>query len=75
MSMPFLCYFSGFATHSLTPLPEGKKTVNVFVASMTGAGVGYFAARAAIAMTLGAVIGLERQWRQRIAVAMTGTST
>jgi putative Mg2+ transporter-C (MgtC) family protein len=30
-------------------------------------GIGYFAARAAIALGLGALIGLERQWRQRMA--------
>jgi putative Mg2+ transporter-C (MgtC) family protein len=41
--------------------------VDEFLASMTRAGVGYFAARAAIALALGAVIGVERQWRQRIA--------
>jgi putative Mg2+ transporter-C (MgtC) family protein len=41
--------------------------MNGLLASMQAAGVGYFAARAAIALVLGAAIGLERQWRQRIA--------
>jgi putative Mg2+ transporter-C (MgtC) family protein len=41
--------------------------MNTFLASMQGVGVGYFAARAVVALILGAAIGLERQWRQRIA--------
>src|SRR5580700_2082413 len=38
-----------------------------FVSSMSAVSVGYFAARAAVALVLGAAIGLERQWRQRTA--------
>jgi putative Mg2+ transporter-C (MgtC) family protein len=38
-----------------------------FTASIPAASVGYFAARAAVALVLGAVVGLERQWRQRMA--------
>jgi putative Mg2+ transporter-C (MgtC) family protein len=38
----------------------------LFAASST-AGVGVFAGRAAIALGLGALVGLERQWRQRMA--------
>jgi putative Mg2+ transporter-C (MgtC) family protein len=38
-----------------------------FLATTSAASVGYFAARAAAALVLGAVIGLERQWRQRMA--------
>jgi putative Mg2+ transporter-C (MgtC) family protein len=38
-----------------------------FVSSMPAVSVGYFAARAAVALVLGAAIGLERQWRQRTA--------
>ena len=38
-----------------------------FLSRMPEASVGYFAARAAVALVLGAVIGLERQWRQRTA--------
>jgi putative Mg2+ transporter-C (MgtC) family protein len=38
-----------------------------FLATTPTLGVGYFAARAAIALLLGAAIGLERQWRQRMA--------
>jgi putative Mg2+ transporter-C (MgtC) family protein len=38
-----------------------------FLSWMPEASVGYFAARAAVALVLGAVIGLERQWRQRTA--------
>ncbi len=37
------------------------------VASGSAIGLGVFAGRALIAMALGAVIGLERQWRQRMA--------
>lgn len=33
--------------------------------SMSGADLGYFAARSVVALALGALIGLERQWRQR----------
>jgi putative Mg2+ transporter-C (MgtC) family protein len=36
-----------------------------FLVSMSAASIGYFAARAAVALILGALIGLERQWRQR----------
>ena len=36
-----------------------------FLASDPAIGVGYFAARAGIALALGALVGLERQWRQR----------
>src|SRR5260370_10960883 len=35
--------------------------------SIPAASVGYFAGRAAVALLLGAVVGLERQWRQRTA--------
>jgi putative Mg2+ transporter-C (MgtC) family protein len=38
-----------------------------FLATMPTVGVGYFTARAAVALLLGAAIGLERQWRQRTA--------
>jgi putative Mg2+ transporter-C (MgtC) family protein len=38
-----------------------------FLASDPAIGVGYFAARAGIALALGALVGLERQWRQRMA--------
>ena len=38
-----------------------------FLSTLPAASVGYFAARAAVALALGAVIGLERQWRQRTA--------
>jgi putative Mg2+ transporter-C (MgtC) family protein len=38
-----------------------------FLASMPAVSIGYFAARAAVALVLGAVVGLERQWRQRMA--------
>jgi putative Mg2+ transporter-C (MgtC) family protein len=38
-----------------------------FLASMSAVSVGYFAARAAVALVLGAAVGLERQWRQRTA--------
>jgi putative Mg2+ transporter-C (MgtC) family protein len=38
-----------------------------FLVSMSAASIGYFAARAAVALVLGALIGLERQWRQRTA--------
>jgi uncharacterized membrane protein YhiD involved in acid resistance len=41
--------------------------MNGFLVSMPTVSVGYFAARAAIALLLGAVVGLERQWRQRLA--------
>jgi putative Mg2+ transporter-C (MgtC) family protein len=41
--------------------------MNQFLAAMPTLGLGYFAARAAIALLLGAAIGLERQWRQRMA--------
>ena len=37
------------------------------VVSVPAGGVGYFAARAAVALALGALVGLERQWRQRMA--------
>jgi putative Mg2+ transporter-C (MgtC) family protein len=38
-----------------------------FLVSMSAVSVGYFTARAAVALVLGAAIGLERQWRQRLA--------
>jgi putative Mg2+ transporter-C (MgtC) family protein len=38
-----------------------------FLASLPALSVGYFAARAGVALVLGALIGLERQWRQRTA--------
>jgi len=38
-----------------------------FVSSLPAVSVGYFAARAAVALVLGAAVGLERQWRQRTA--------
>jgi putative Mg2+ transporter-C (MgtC) family protein len=38
-----------------------------FLAATTAGSVGVFAGRAAIALTLGALVGLERQWRQRMA--------
>ena len=41
--------------------------MNGFLASLPAADVGYFAVRAAVALVLGAAVGLERQWRQRTA--------
>jgi len=41
--------------------------MNGFLISMPTVSVGYFAARAAVALVLGAAVGLERQWRQRLA--------
>ncbi len=41
--------------------------MNGFLVSVPAASVGYFAARAATALVLGAAVGLERQWRQRTA--------
>jgi putative Mg2+ transporter-C (MgtC) family protein len=41
--------------------------MNGFLASLPAVSVGYFAARAAVALVLGAAVGLERQWRQRTA--------
>jgi putative Mg2+ transporter-C (MgtC) family protein len=41
--------------------------MNGFLVSIPAASVGYLAARAAVALALGAAIGLERQWRQRTA--------
>ncbi len=41
--------------------------MNGFLASLPAVSVGYFAGRAAVALVLGALIGLERQWRQRTA--------
>jgi putative Mg2+ transporter-C (MgtC) family protein len=38
-----------------------------FLASAPAVSAGYFAARAAAALVLGAAVGLERQWRQRMA--------
>jgi putative Mg2+ transporter-C (MgtC) family protein len=38
-----------------------------FLVSMPAISIGYFAARAAVALVLGAAVGLERQWRQRMA--------
>jgi putative Mg2+ transporter-C (MgtC) family protein len=41
--------------------------MNGLLTSIPAASIGYFTARAAIALILGAAIGLERQWRQRMA--------
>jgi len=41
--------------------------MNGFLVSLPAASVGFFAARAALALALGAAVGLERQWRQRTA--------
>lgn len=41
--------------------------MNTLLASFPAVGVGIFAARAAVALVLGAAVGLERQWRQRTA--------
>jgi putative Mg2+ transporter-C (MgtC) family protein len=41
--------------------------MNGFLAAIPAGGTAYSAARAAVALALGAVIGLERQWRQRTA--------
>lgn len=41
--------------------------MNGFLASLPAASVGYFAARAAVALVLGAAVGRERQWWQRTA--------
>jgi putative Mg2+ transporter-C (MgtC) family protein len=41
--------------------------MNGFLVSMPAVSIGYFAARAAVALVLGAAVGLERQWRQRLA--------
>ncbi len=41
--------------------------MNGFMASIPAATVGYLTARAAVALILGAAVGLERQWRQRTA--------
>jgi putative Mg2+ transporter-C (MgtC) family protein len=41
--------------------------MNGLLTSLPAASIGYFAARAAVALILGAAIGLERQWRQRMA--------
>ena len=41
--------------------------MNGFLASVPAVTLGYFAGRAAVALVLGAAIGLERQWRQRMA--------
>jgi putative Mg2+ transporter-C (MgtC) family protein len=38
-----------------------------FLTSLPAASIGYFTARAAVALVLGAAVGLERQWRQRTA--------
>jgi putative Mg2+ transporter-C (MgtC) family protein len=38
-----------------------------FVSMVPAVSVGYFATRATVALVLGAVVGLERQWRQRTA--------
>jgi hypothetical protein len=38
--------------------------MNGFLVSLPAASVGFFAARAALALILGAAVGLERQWRQ-----------
>jgi putative Mg2+ transporter-C (MgtC) family protein len=41
--------------------------MNGFLVPISAAGVGFFAVRAAVALVLGAAVGLERQWRQRTA--------
>jgi putative Mg2+ transporter-C (MgtC) family protein len=41
--------------------------MNGLLTSLPAASIGYFTARAAMALILGAAIGLERQWRQRMA--------
>jgi putative Mg2+ transporter-C (MgtC) family protein len=41
--------------------------MNSFLATTTAGGVAIFAGRAIIALALGAAVGLERQWRQRMA--------
>jgi putative Mg2+ transporter-C (MgtC) family protein len=41
--------------------------MNALVASFPVVSAGVFAGRAAVALVLGAVVGLERQWRQRTA--------
>jgi putative Mg2+ transporter-C (MgtC) family protein len=41
--------------------------MTTFLASFPVIGIGVFAARAAAALVLGALVGLERQWRQRTA--------
>jgi putative Mg2+ transporter-C (MgtC) family protein len=41
--------------------------MNALVASFPVVGAGVFAGRAAVALVLGAAVGLERQWRQRTA--------
>jgi putative Mg2+ transporter-C (MgtC) family protein len=41
--------------------------MNGFLVWLPAASVGFFAARAALALILGAAVGLERQWRQRTA--------
>jgi len=41
--------------------------MNGFLVSLPAASVRFFAARAALALALGAAVGLERQWRQRTA--------
>ena len=41
--------------------------MNGFLVSIPAASLAYFAVRAAVALVLGAAIGLERQWRQRMA--------
>lgn len=38
-----------------------------FLATTTASGVAIFAGRAVVALALGALVGLERQWRQRMA--------
>jgi uncharacterized membrane protein YhiD involved in acid resistance len=47
-----------------TATGERMLAMGQFVAAMPALGLGYFTARAAIALLLGAAIGLERQWRQ-----------
>jgi MgtC family len=46
---------------------ERKTVMSGFLTSVPAISVGYFAARAAVALILGATVGLERQWRQRTA--------
>jgi len=41
--------------------------MNGVLVSIPAVSAGYFAARAAVALVLGAAVGLERQWRQRMA--------
>jgi putative Mg2+ transporter-C (MgtC) family protein len=44
-----------------------RNAVSSFLVTTTASGVAIFAGRAIVAVALGAMIGLERQWRQRMA--------